>query len=123
MEIQGVQGTTTQSTTAVTKSAQDLSGQFMKLLAAELKYQDPMSPLEDKDLMAQVAQLSTLDSINEMKESQERLMAASLVGRQVKVADGDSELEGLVWGVRLRDGIGLLIGDKEVSLDQVIEVR
>jgi len=123
--VQGSQAATaaTQSLSGKTTSAaKGLQDQFLHLLAAELKYQDPLSPMENKDFVSQVAQLSAVESISAMKESQEKLMAASLVGKHVCFENDGVELAGSVWGVKLRDGVALLIDDKEVTLDKVIAV-
>lgn len=39
---------------------------FMKVLAAQLKYQDPLSPMKDQEFIGQMAQFNTLDSMNNL---------------------------------------------------------
>lgn len=39
---------------------------FMKILAAQLKYQDPLSPMKDQEFIGQMAQFNTLDSMNNL---------------------------------------------------------
>lgn len=39
---------------------------FMKLLVTQLKNQDPLNPMEDKEFIAQMAQFSTLEQIENM---------------------------------------------------------
>jgi len=76
---------------------------FMKLMVAQFQNQDPMSPKEDGDFLAQLAQFSTSDGITKMQESlaqlasslqsNQALQASALVGRKVLVANDSVSLE------------------------------
>jgi flagellar basal-body rod modification protein FlgD len=61
-----VDSTTTQVTTAATNSAIDQSklsnDDFLKLLLAEMKYQDPTEPMDNSKMMEQTVQMSTIDA-------------------------------------------------------------
>jgi flagellar basal-body rod modification protein FlgD len=73
--------------------------QFLKMLVAQLKNQDPLNPMDNAQVTSQMAQLSTVDGINKLNatlstmsmgtNATQALQAASLVGNQVLV-DGDS---------------------------------
>lgn len=41
---------------------------FMKILAAQLKYQDPLSPMKDQEFIGQMAQFNSLDAMNNLVE-------------------------------------------------------
>ncbi|MCR4398812.1 MAG: flagellar hook assembly protein FlgD [Firmicutes bacterium] len=130
MMVTRAQGAAAGAADQARQVSRDLQDQFLKLLVAELKCQDPMSPLQDKEFLSQVAQISTLDSITQLKssfdawaEGEKKLLAASLVGKTVRAITGSVEIEGLVWGVRLRDGVNILVGDAEFGLEDVVEVR
>lgn len=69
---------------------------FLRLMTEQLKNQDPLKPLDNKEFLGQLAQFSTVQGIQEMQnamgqvatvmESDQALRAASLVGRDALVA-------------------------------------
>ncbi|MEQ8799402.1 MAG: flagellar hook assembly protein FlgD [Salinisphaeraceae bacterium] len=70
--------------------------QFLELMLAQMKNQDPLKPMENGDFLAQLAQFSTATGVSELKTGLDRLTeslsadkaltAASLIGRDVLVA-------------------------------------
>lgn len=68
---------------------------FLRLLTTELRYQDPTSPLDSKDFLAQIAQFTTVDGITSMQQSLvslaegmqqgQLLQAAAVIGREALV--------------------------------------
>ncbi len=77
--------------------------EFLRLMIAQVKNQDPMEPMENGEFLAQMAQFSTVNGITEMShslsamaesyQSGQMLQAASLVGRSVRVAGNSAILE------------------------------
>ncbi len=55
--------------------------EFLKILIVQLQNQDPLRPMEDKDFIAQMAQFSTLEQMQNMAKDFESLKAMNLVGR------------------------------------------
>jgi flagellar basal-body rod modification protein FlgD len=51
---------------------------FMKLLVAELKYQDPMDPMQNRDMVAQLATLSSVQKLTEIDDKLGGLQQGSL---------------------------------------------
>lgn len=104
---------------------------FLELLVAQLRYQDPLSPMDGSDLMAQTAQLTTVEKLNELTDaldaslSNDRLgTATGFIGRDVTYTglDGLSRTD-RVTGVRLAPtGPVLILGDTEVAMGQVEQV-
>ena len=104
---------------------------FLKLLVAQLKYQNPMEPVDSSQFMAQTAQFTMVETMQEMAARTEALIvgeasqrAAGLLGRQVSYTDNTGAVQtGVVTGTRFfSDGPVLLIGSAQVSLADVREV-
>jgi flagellar basal-body rod modification protein FlgD len=51
--------------------------EFLKLLVAQLKNQDPMNPMDGKDMAAQLAQFSTVEQLIAMNKSMEATTASA----------------------------------------------
>lgn len=73
-----------QDTTALTTEKKNELGQneFLKLMLAQLKHQDPFKPLENGEFVAQMAQFSTVAGIESMEESLTN-MSESYAGNQL----------------------------------------
>src|SRR6056297_2397837 len=64
---------------------------FFKLLITQLQNQDPLKPMEDKEFIAQMAQFSSLEQMNNMNQNFNKLMDvqrvnqnSSLIGKTVE---------------------------------------
>lgn len=77
--------------------------EFLQMLVAQLRYQDPLEPMQDQEFIAQMAQFSSLEQMTNMNDNlTENLnwnyllsqtinntMATSLLGREVKANGSD----------------------------------
>lgn len=102
--------------------------QFLKLLITELSNQDPMSPQDDKQFLAQMAQFSTVQGVTDLSGTVSRLQSASLIGKTVDAqigANGQSTaVEGVVSSVQYAsDGVHLLVNGQDVPLANVTQVK
>jgi flagellar basal-body rod modification protein FlgD len=86
----GSNGATTSKTAPDNNVDQDM---FLKLLVAQLKYQDPLSPMDGTQFITQSAQFTQLETLMKIQKSQEGLAqssqllsAATMVGRPVTYA-------------------------------------
>ena len=85
--------TTTSSTTSKEKSSSLTQEDFLSLLTTQLAYQDPTKPVDNAQMVSQMAQISTVDGITSLNSSvsnlstvvtsSQALMASSLVGQKV----------------------------------------
>jgi flagellar basal-body rod modification protein FlgD len=76
---------------------------FLKILITQLQHQDPTSPVEDKDFIAQMAQFSSLEQITNMSAGFQKLSgllasseASQVLGKTVEIRDGDAVVRGVV---------------------------
>ncbi|QWD97862.1 flagellar hook assembly protein FlgD [Polynucleobacter sp. MG-5-Ahmo-C2] len=80
---------------ATASSAAQIQDQFMTLLVAQMKYQDPTDPMKSAEMTSQMAQISTVEGVNKLNGSMNSLLtqmqssqayqASSLVGKSVLV--------------------------------------
>jgi flagellar basal-body rod modification protein FlgD len=120
------------TTKSASRAGEADSGQFMLLLLAQLRNQNPLDPVQDKDFMGQVAQLNSLQELQKMNATLQSLTksnrlteAAGLIGRTIQYRAGDGQVQtGLVDGVTLQgDQAMLLLGSAQVALADVISVN
>jgi len=103
---------------------------FLKLLAAQLQYQDPLNPQSDSDFAAGLAQFSSLEQMQNMNATLDTMssyQSYSLVGKFViaeAVVDGKlAEVPGVVDSVFMKSGISYAqIGEFVVPVASIKEV-
>ncbi|WP_274425783.1 flagellar hook assembly protein FlgD [Chelativorans sp. YIM 93263] len=118
MDVSAVTQSTQNKSTAGSPQAVDYES-FLKLLVAEMKNQDPTSPMESTDYVAQLAAFSQVEqSVQTNKKLDEILQASSLsqagglIGRQITSPDGSTS--GIVAEVRLySDGVVAILQNGE----------
>jgi flagellar basal-body rod modification protein FlgD len=76
---------------------------FLKILITQLQHQDPTSPVEDKDFIAQMAQFSSLEQITNMSSGFQKVSgllqsseASAFLGKNVEIRDGANVITGVV---------------------------
>ena len=90
------------SSTSGANSMTDAQNRFLKLLTTQLKNQDPLNPMDNAQMTSQLAQISTVDGIEKLNATLQKLVsssvdgeamqAAALVGHQVMVAGSGLQL-------------------------------
>jgi flagellar basal-body rod modification protein FlgD len=135
----------TESIGGVANSAQVLADragigqeEFLKVLLAQLTFQDPLKPLDNNEFIAQFAQLTNLQQTQQLNEKLDSLLtfqagaqAVGLIGRTVQVQTESSFAVGRVTTINftnagvpqmtvlLTDGSSLV----DVTLGQIQTVR
>jgi len=93
--------------------------QFLNILVAQLQHQDPMSPLEDKDFIAQMAQFSSLEQMNSLVASFEDLATEIKVGNDTSSEMNQSVLSMLEQLEKLNESFTTLTEQQEEQLDAI----
>ena len=112
--------------------------QFLELLVAQMNNQDPLSPQENGEFIAQLAQFSTVEGIGNLNTSMESLLsgyqssqalqASSMVGRTVivpadqAVVDTEAGLEGQLALQQNSTNVFVNIYDQAGSLVKTINL-
>jgi len=87
------------SSASTTSTASDLQSSFLTLLTTQLKNQDPLNPMDNSQMTTQLAQINTLQGIQNMNttlssllssyNTSQALQAAGAIGSQV-IANGSN---------------------------------
>jgi flagellar basal-body rod modification protein FlgD len=119
--VSGAPAANTQSATSNPNGALTKDG-FLKLFVAQLQHQDPMSPMDTSDSVAQMASFSMVEQITNMAGSNTKIEqsvstgnAVALIGKTVSYLDINKTMQtGVVRGVATAtDGTtSLTVGDK-----------
>jgi flagellar basal-body rod modification protein FlgD len=80
---------------------------FLKLLVAQIQFQDPMNPQSDTQMAAQLAQFTSLQQATQSSASLAMMQANSLLGSTVTVQIDSTHppVTGVVQGVVLNNGV------------------
>lgn len=116
----------TTSTTTTKKSNDELGkNDFLKLLVSQLQNQDPLNPMKDQDFIAQMAQFSSLEQMQNMNSSISISQASSMIGAEITWKDTKGNTNtGTVSSVEISSGVpSLKVGDTLVDLSMVKTVK
>jgi flagellar basal-body rod modification protein FlgD len=130
VEVTATQASTAQQTNTATTSGYDrlAKADFLSLLVAQLKYQDPMNPMDNREFTTQLAQLQALEQAQQTNEAMLAMtylsqigQASNLVGRTITAtALGGGQVSGTVTGVSITDGVAeLLVNGQAVGLHEL----
>lgn len=102
---------------------------FLNLLVTSLRFQDPLNPTDDKEFIAQLAQFSALEQMQNLNTSFTATRAYSLIGKSILAHVKDpstgevTEVSGDVTSVTYSGGkYYVVVRGKEVPVEDIIEV-
>lgn len=106
--------------------------EFLNLLVTQLANQDPMNPMDSTESIAQLAQFSALEQMQNVGDQIEALRRSSgmtdallLQGQTVEAVDGSGTtysgtVDSAIWG---EDGMILTIGGVPVPMASIVELK
>lgn len=107
---------------------------FLKILVAQMKYQNPMEPQDSATFISQLTQMASMEQIYNMSQSMDNMASEyemaryfQLIGQQVSVVNEDSITTGLVGGVAFSDNEPYFYFEgasngNQYTLDEVISI-
>lgn len=117
----------TGSTTDPASRKQTMDGEvFLKLLVTQLTHQDPSSPMDTNEMIAQTTQLAMMEQLTTLADNGSeafalsmRQAATALIGQEASYKDADGKtVSGVVTKVSFDGPIPqVTIGGKSVALD------
>ena len=121
---------TTRATPQVDRGDQMGKDTFLKLLVAQMRYQDPSNPVDSTQMIAQTATFTQVEKLEQLATMgatalvlQEHAAAGAMVGRQVTYTDTTgAQVSGLVSSVRLASGNSeavAVVDGKEVQVGRI----
>jgi len=115
---------------------------FLKILITQLQNQDPTEPMDDKEFIAQMAQFSSLEQMQNMTTAMQNLLTSqnetqlmsytTFIGKEVKwnevtTENGDSvtnEGTGLINELKFKDGVPVFVLEdgKEITAGNISSI-
>jgi len=134
-EIQNFDAVSGGGTQGITQTSEQQMGKedFLKLLVAQMKEQDPLNPTSNEDMVMQLAQFSAIEQTQNMNAMLEKFinsntlgMAGDMIGQEIEAVNTDTGevTKGIVSQVNI-DGSGtnLIVGSTEVKLEHIISIK
>src|SRR5271157_2849203 len=123
--INSTLGLTPSASSQSTNSSSTLTqANFLQLLVTQMTSQDPLSPVSDTDMAAQMAQFSALQTAQSTDTDVQILQANSLLGRTVTVTStGGAQISGLVSAVQMQAGTPqIVVNGGNYTLKQILGI-
>ncbi len=125
-----IESTKSKQEAAARKTGGELGkNDFLNLLVTQLRYQDPLKPVDDKEFIAQMAQFSSLEQMQNMNGSMTKSQAFTLIGKVITATTTDDKtlevnaVQGTVTSVKMKDGkTFVVVNNKDIDVDSITQV-
>lgn len=102
---------------------------FLKLLITQLSHQDPTKPTDNTQMIAQMAQFSSLEQMTNMNQEFSKMnqmlvsaQGVNTIGKTVDIAIGDTSTTGVVEAVTYGQNPQVRVGNMYYDLKQITAV-
>ncbi|CAG9609755.1 flagellar hook assembly protein FlgD [Pseudoneobacillus rhizosphaerae] len=104
---------------------------FLRILTTQLANQDPSSPLQDKDFIAQMATFSSLEQLTNLNSSFSKFTSlqmgqhSSVIGKEISwVTSQSMKMSGVVKGISIHNGSYFYnVGNEKIPVEVVNEIK
>ena len=112
--------------------------QFLQLLIAQLQNQDPLSPMDNSEMLQQIGQIREISATNKLSDTLDSVLlgqnlstASSLIGKEVFALTDDAvDVRGKVERVSVETSgkdsetrtLRVHVGDQSISLKNIREI-
>ena len=140
VQVPQARAATSAAASAATAASADKTKQlgkqdFLKLLMAQLQNQDPTKPMDDSQMIAQMAQFSALEATQGLQQTiqqsnnvQTIFQAGALIGKYIQANESDgTSTTGAVTGVDFTSTNGVVsptlqVDGKDVGYSNIVKV-
>jgi flagellar basal-body rod modification protein FlgD len=102
---------------------------FLRILLTQLSHQDPTSPMQDNEFIAQMAQFSALEQMSNMSADFARIArimqsseAVGALGQGVEIAIGEETVQGVVQAVTRDEVPQVMVDGRFFDWNQVTRI-
>lgn len=121
-----------QEKTTSTGNSQIDKDVFLRLLTAQLKFQDPLNPINNAEFVGQLAMFSALEQVMNINDTLEQLakshvysnallIGSTIIGKTIITIDGK---EYKAQGIALENGVlKINTGEQYINMNQIKEIK
>ncbi len=112
--------------------------QFLQLMVTELQNQDPLDPMDNSEILAQISQIRAISATDQLSETLDSVLlgqnlatASGLIGKRINaLSDGADQVDGVVDRVTVlvdendeaSRSIRVHVGEHSVRLENIREI-
>jgi len=102
--------------------------EFLNILVAQLRFQDPLRPMDDREFIAQMAQFSALEQMQNLNREFTDVKAMGMIGSMISARiqnepQSNEMLHGLVEAISFENGrTHVIVDGRKIAVDDIVSV-